>query len=251
MLKEILSLQHPLVKHLVKLRQNRDYRFEHQSVVISGVKPVEDVGLLQPVKTMLVYDKSFIPKGIKADEIVIVNEEVMKKASGMQQPEGIMAEFKMPKFTSLSGKKFIIAIDGVNDPGNLGAILRSALALNWEGAFILPDSCDPYNDKALKAARGATFHLPLEMGSWKDLAKLVEEGNMEPLLADTTGTPLPSLKKERGVLLVLSNEAHGPSEQALKLCKKITIPMSGKMESLNVSVAGGILMYTLRQSELG
>ena len=85
----------------------------------------------------------------------------MKKISGMQTPEGLVVEIEMPKPAPLEGLKYLLALDGVSDPGNVGALLRTALALGWQGIFILDESCDPFNDKALRSARGATFRLPL------------------------------------------------------------------------------------------
>lgn len=249
-MRELTSLQHPLVKHLVHLRQNRIYREEHQSVVVVGIKPVTEVSQKNHVKLLLAYDETFIPKGISADDIIIVNEEIMKKISGMEHPEGLLAEIAMPKMdiesVSLKDKKFIIVCDGVSDPGNLGNLLRTGLALGWEAAVMLGNSCDPFNDKALRAARGATFRLPIVQSTWKDLAKVIEKNGLQPIVADLDGTPLENVKFPKGVLLVLSNESHGVSDEAKQICKKVTIPMPGPMESLNVATAGAILMYAFR-----
>lgn len=249
MSKQITSLQHPIVKHFVKLRQNTDYRWDHQSVVVEGIKPVKEVSLSQQVKRILAYDDTYLPPGISAEEILIVNDGIMKKVSGMQTPEGILAEVAMPKPASLKGMRYLIAFDRVSDPGNLGTLMRTALALGWEGAFLLPESCDPFNEKALRAARGATFRLPMAAGDWKDLKKLIEENKLEPVVADLQGISIKEFKAEKGILLVLGNEAQGISQEAEKMCQKVTIPMPGEMESLNVAVAGGILMYALIKKE--
>ncbi len=244
-IREITSLQNDIIKHIVHLRQNHDYRNEHQTVVISGLKLIKEVSSHVPVKTLLVYDETYIPKGLKAENIYIVNEKVMQKASGLQNPEGILAEVKMPVTNNLNGLKKIVALDRVSDPGNLGNILRTALALKFDGAFIVEDSTDPYNDKALSAARGATFRLPIVRGSWKDLEKLIDENGLQAFAGDIKGTPLDEIKPKEKILLVLSNETHGVSPQAEKKCERVTIPISSDMESLNVSVAAGILMYAL------
>lgn len=244
-IRQLTSLQNPLIKHIVKLRQNRDYRLEHQTLVISGKKLVKEVSVGVPIKTLFVYDETLIPTGLKAESIFIVTEEIMQKASGLQFPEGILAEVAMPKISTLTGFKKIIVLDKVSDPGNFGTILRTALALGWDGAFILEGSCDPFNDKALSAARGATFRLPLGFGNWKELEALIDQNGLLALVADLDGTPVSKIEKHDKLLLVLSHEAHGATEQAVKRCQKVTIPISSKMESLNVSVAAGILMYEL------
>lgn len=251
MIRHLTSVQHPLVKHLVKVRQNRDYRYDHQSLILEGITLVSELGGGTRFKTIAVKDEMLIPLGIEADEVIIVNEQVMNKISGLEHSEGIVAEIAMPKPASMQGKKFILALDGVNDPGNLGNLLRSALAFGWEGAFVLQDSCDPFNEKAIRAARGATFRLPLAWGSWSDLKQIVSANQLTPLVADLEGKELGQLNSFEKVLLVVGNEARGVSATAKELCDPITIEMLGDMESLNVAVAGSIMMYGLRPRRKG
>jgi TrmH family RNA methyltransferase len=246
MMKRITSSNHPLVKHLVKLRQNRDYRYEHQSLVVEGIKPIEELCRQTRFKLLVTYNEAMIPLGTEVDEVLIVNDTVMKKISTMQTPEGLIAELPMPQPASLQGMSSILALDGVSDPGNVGAILRTALALGWQGAFILNESCDPFNDKALRAARGATFRLPLAWGNTEQLKDLVKTNSLTPLVADIDGTDLARIPPLSSILLVMGNEAHGPSQEIKELCQSVTIAMPGSMESLNVSVAAGIMMYALR-----
>lgn len=244
-IKEISSLQNPIVKHCVHLRQNHDYRDQERSLIISGVKLISEISGIVKIKSLFVYNETFIPKNLKADVVYIVTEEIMQKASGLMHPEGIMAEVLMPEHSELKGLKKIIALDRVSDPGNLGNIMRTALALNYEGIFILKDSCDPYNDKALASARGATFKLPIAQGNWDDLKKIIELNQLYPIAGDIEGTPLDQVKKQEKILIVLGHEAHGLSDDAKNICQKVLIPISKQMESLNVAVAAGILMYEL------
>jgi len=246
MIKRVTSMNHPLVKHIVKLRQNRDYRYERQSLVIEGIKPIEELGRHTRFKLIVTYNEAMIPLGAEADEILIVNDAVMKKISGMESPEGLVVEIAMPEPASLDGLQYIMALDGVSDPGNVGAILRSALALGWQGFFILGESCDPFNDKALRAARGATFKLPLAWGSFEQLKELVKKNRLTPLVADINGKELSSMSPQKAILLVMGNEAHGPSKEVKDFCQPVTITMPVAMESLNVSVAAGIMMYALQ-----
>lgn len=247
MVKKINSLQHPLIKHLVKVRRNSDYRHDHKSVVIEGVKTIQEVGVQFPFKVLIVLDETLIPQGIRSKEVVVVTEDIMQKVSGMQQSEGILAEIEMPSSASLKGLKRLIALDGINDPGNLGTLLRTALALGWEGVFIINESCDPYNEKALRAAKGATFRLPIGMGSWEDLKKVIAANKLQPFVADLEGEDIHTLDIPKNILLVLGHESRGISKVAASLSKKVTIPLPGEMESLNVAIAGGILMFALRK----
>ncbi len=233
-----------MVKHLVKLRKNSDYRYEHKSVVIEGVKLVREIAAHLEPKLVVALEEALIPQGIKQENVLIVANDLLQKISGTENSEGILAEVPMPEPNDLNKKKYIIALDKVNDPGNMGALLRTALALGWEGAFIVEGSCDPFNEKALRSSRGAIFRLPYTIGNWDTLETLIKQSKLTPYAADLQGKPLSKIPvQEGGVLLVLSNEAHGLSEQAKQGCERITIPMPGTMESLNVGVAGGILMY--------
>ncbi|MBA2728763.1 MAG: RNA methyltransferase [Parachlamydiaceae bacterium] len=244
--RHITSVNHPLVKHLVKLRQNSSYRQEQQSVVIEGIKPVAEICLQHSPKLILAYDNHLLPNGIRGGELILVNEAVMSKVSGMVSPEGLLAEVPIPQENSLDKMHFIVALDSVSDPGNMGTILRSALALGWQGAFILGNSCDPFNEKVIRATRGACFRLPFRHGSWEELEALIKKNCLSPFVADLEGVPPERISVAQGVLLVLSNEAKGPSQRALELCSKVTIPISADMESLNVASAGAILMYVIK-----
>lgn len=247
MAKIITSLQHPLVKHLVKLRDNRHYRDTEKSVMIEGRAIVAEVCSKQPAKVLLTTTLESIPKNVLADEIVLINDAILQKISGVQSPDNLIAEVTMPTHHSMKGLQWVIAFDGISDPGNLGTLLRTALALGWQGAFLLDNSCDPFNDKALRAAKGATFRLPMTMGNWKQLKEVITLNHLKAFVADTTGVSLSTVAKQDSILLVLGSEAHGPSQESLALCEKICIPMPGEMESLNVAVAGGILMYLLKR----
>lgn len=248
MAKIITSLQHPLVKHLVKLRDNRNYRLEQKSAMIEGKTVIEEVCKHHRAKKLLVNEPESIPQDTFADEIIVVNDAILKKISGTQSFPSTdwIAEVELPQYHSLHNLQWIVAFDGISDPGNLGTLLRTALALGWQGAYLLENSCDPFNDKALRSAKGATFRLPMASGNWENLKKIVKSNNLHPLIADIEGKSLSTVAHQRGILLVLGSEAHGPSPESLQMGEKVCIPMPGNMESLNVSVAGGILMYVLK-----
>lgn len=231
-MRSIVSLQHPLVKHLVKLRQNKDYRQEQGQVLIVGDKLIAEQA---PVQLLLTTAQS---PAIQADEVISITPEILKKITGLQQPESMAAVVPLPPPADLRGKTWILVLDQINDPGNLGTLLRTALALGWEGVFITENSVDPYNEKALRAAKGATFFLPIAYGSWEDLK------HWHLYAADMDGTPFEQAHIQTPLALVLGNEAHGISRP---IQHKLSIPMNGQSESLNVAIAGGILLHALRK----
>jgi RNA methyltransferase, TrmH family len=152
----------------------------------------------------------------------------------------------MPPLGNLNNKNFILALDGISDPGNLGTILRTALALGWDGVFITSNSTDPFNEKALRAAKGATFRLPILCGSWEELEQLIKKNNLHVFIADMQGSALNKEVIQTPLVLILGNEAHGASAFLKKHYHSISIPISDKMESLNVAIAGGILMHAFK-----
>ncbi len=243
--KEITSLQHQIVKHLVLLRKDRDYRQEKKQALIAGRKLISECF---PLITQLFVEKGTPVPPIPAScEICYVSPEILKKITGLENPEPAAAEVSLPPPANLDGKKRILALDGISDPGNLGTLIRTALALGWEGVFITKTSTDPFNDKAIRAAKGASFRLPVQVGTREELEALIERNQMRAVVADIAGEPLSLAKIEGSLVLILGNESHGASQEMKTRYPSLKIPMD-QMESLNVASAGAILMHALRAS---
>ncbi len=245
--RELSSLQHPFVKHLVKLHKERNYRYQQCEVLVSGIRTILDLSATHSFKCILI-EKGYAPQfSFKTEETFIVNAQILKKVTGLETPEPIAAVIAMPEPSLPTQIQSLLVLNGISDPGNLGTLLRTALALGWEGAFLTPGTTDPYNDKALRAAKGATFDLPMQTGTWDELLTLIDQRGMTLYAADLGGTSLPK-NPPTPYALVLGNESHGIQSEILKKAHLVTIPMSGKMESLNVASAGAILMHALRGS---
>ncbi len=235
----IVSLQNPEVKRLVKLRENPDFREQERSVLITGFKLIGEL------------TERFTPKQIYAQSpyknlpTTLVSSEVMKKITALNSPEPIAAEFPLPPSSDLNPLSFVLVLDRINDPGNMGTLIRTALALGWEGLFLLPGCVDPFHDKVVRASRAALFTLPWKKGSWEELLALKSENSL--FVADMEGTPLPELQSPKSAFLLLSNEARGASLKAKQQGQSVCIPIQNEMESLNVAIAGALLMYHLRK----
>ena len=242
----LTSLQHPLVKHFVKLRVDPAYRSLHQTLLIEGLKPIQE---LSPFVVRVLYTPSYTSVVLRiSGEKWEVTEAMVHKISALSSPEGIVAEVRMPSFIPLGAVSRVLALDGVSDPGNMGVLLRTALALGWQQVYLLPGCCDPFNEKVLRTARGAHFRLALSKGSVDALHRWVKAEKVQALVADLRGTPPDQVTVADRRLLVLGNEAHGASEVIGHFCAPVAIPMPGDMESLNVAVAGGILLYLLMET---
>lgn len=228
MIQSISSLQNPLVKHLVKLRESRSYRIQSQSTVVSGVKVVAEISRYFAPILLLVAEDHPIPEGIPPEKIYTVGKSILRKVSGLISPEGILAEMPLPPQDSLEKMHRILALDQIADPGNMGTLLRTALALGWEGAFILEKSVDLFNEKVLRASRGAPFLLPFRIGTAEELALLIEKNALVPLAADLDGVPISSIPVPEKPLLILGNEAHGVSRKWEGSAPKSRSPCSGQ-----------------------
>ncbi|MES2122009.1 MAG: RNA methyltransferase [Chlamydiota bacterium] len=243
--RELSSLQHPFVKHLVKLHKERNYRYQQREVLLSGIRTIKDLSAMHSFKCILI-EKGYAPQfSFKTEETFVVNAQILKKVTGLESPEPIAAVIAMPEPSLPAQIRSLLVLNGISDPGNLGTLLRTALALGWDGAFMTPGTTDPYNDKALRAAKGATFNLPLHTGTWEELRTLLDQRGITLYAADLHGTSLPK-NPPTPYALALGNESHGLQSEIQKKAQLITIPMSEKMESLNVASAGAILMHALR-----
>ena len=243
------SLQHPIVKYLVNLRKDRDFRRAEKKVLVCGLKLIREL-VEQKIKLLMLLQEEDRPLAgqLQAEETLQVSASLLKKISGLEHPEPIAAVVSMPIFKNLSGSRHLLVLDGISDPGNLGTLIRSALAFGWDGVFILEQSCDPFNEKAIRSAKGATFRIPMQEGSWEEFLLFLQTSPRSVYLADIQGTPIDQIKAKSPLALILSRESQGARNDAKKRFAAVTIPMQGAMESLNVASAGAILLHSLKET---
>lgn len=241
--KEIKSLQHPIVKHLVKLRSSRHYREECGRLLLEGKKMIEEYQ--GTIETLLITTQ--VPlTSTPPNYCYQVTPSILEKISATPSPEPFLAEVALPSQGSLIGKSPLLALNGVSDPGNLGTLLRTALAMGFEGVFLTSGTADPYSTKAMRSAKGASLLLPIQTGTEKELLDLIQKNNLTSYVADTKGSALTTFNSP--LILILGNESHGPSSLLKNHAKPLSIPLSPQTESLNVAIAGGILMYKIKET---
>lgn len=243
MIPSLTSLQHPLVKHLVRLREDRRYRKQSGTLLLSGIKLIQELAPDFPIKTLLITCDS--PPPPIAAQTYCITEAMMKKITGLQNPEPLAAEIPLPLPKAIDPEKPLLILDALADPGNVGTLLRTALALGWDNIFLTPHTADPFNEKALRAAKGATFRLNLHKGSYEALGALLGTQKRQLFIADARGKKNIRRQSSPALALVLGNESHGIDPRLMALGTPIAIPMNPLMESLNVSSAGAILMFEL------
>lgn len=233
--KQIFSLQHPIIKKCVKLRTSKKIRYQKKQLLLSGRKIIEELG---KVDILLTTSKEHF--SCQTKELYFVSTDILIKITGQTNPEPFAAVAPLPEFQDLRGKKRLLALDRIKDPGNLGTLIRTACGLDYEGVFLIDGCADPFNSKTLRASMGAVLHLPIQIGSAENLFDLASD--YSPFVADIEGAPLNKIQPEGRPLLLLGSESHGVSQEFKKAFPLISIPTK-KIESLNVSAAGAIILY--------
>jgi RNA methyltransferase, TrmH family len=236
----ITSSQNPLIKHLYKLYHNRSYREEKKRLCIEGTKFIGEIGSFTEIETLLIQEgKNYLPE-LKAKNMVRVPKNIIDKITETQTHEGFLAEIAMPS-PSLHLEAPILALDALQDPGNMGTLLRTAFGFNFKSVLFFEGCCDPFNPKVLRASKGALFHMQWQIADQETLKKLRETHVC--LAATLQGKTFDQVKVTDNFLLMLGNEGRGISPDKLPFCEQITIPLHKNLDSLNVAQAGAILMY--------
>ena len=212
--------------------------------LIEGDKLVSDaVASGARVKTVFALASAPVFDGV---ETVTVSESVLDALCVSKTPQRMCAVVETPPCACPASYPdgLLIVLDRLQDPGNLGTILRTADALGASGVLISPDSADPFSPKALRAAMGSTYHLPLFIGEIvPELQKLSAQGFTcvcGHLQGEETLPPV-----QTRMALVVGNEGQGVSDETAALCVKYRLPMRGRAESLNAAVFAALLMQTL------
>lgn len=233
----ITSLQNPLIQHLCRLRKEKAYREEKKTFVLLGQKLIEECPL--PIQKLLYTSKI-------SKESYIVTEEMLKKIAGINF-DGWIAEVSLPEEKMIEHPKRILILDEIQDPSNMGSLLRSALAFGWDQIIKTPGSSDFFNDKVIRSSSGAILKHNFCTKTEDEILAFLEEKKVPLLVGDMKGKTLNETTLD-SLALVLSHEGGGVRPWAEKKGQKISIPFSKKVESLNVNAAGAILLYTLRGS---
>ena len=175
-----------------------------------------------------------------------VTRAVLESLCESQTPQGIVAVVQTPDLTppDVYPDGLVVVLDGVQDPGNVGAIVRSADAFGAVGLLVSPACADVFAPKTLRAAMGSTYHLSVWQGELlPELMKLRQQG-FTALCGDLRGSEtLPALAAS--VALVIGSEGSGVSEAVVDACERFRLTMRGRAESLNASVAAGVLLYVV------
>jgi len=255
----ITSSQNPKIKLVRALLGRAKERREEGAFVIEGVRLVEEAETRDWRFRFALYDGSLnargsslvehlLSRGIEVEE---VSEPLMKSLSDTETPQGILAALEFSQLPIPDSPNFILIPDRIRDPGNLGTLLRTAAAAGVQAVFLPPETTDAFAPKVVRSGMGAHFRLPIQSMKWEKIRR--ETKDLQVSLADMDGTSCWETDLHRPLALIIGSEAEGVSEEARELAtQKISIPMSGNIESLNAGVAGSVLMFeVVRQRNTG
>ncbi len=249
--KKITSLENESVKHWVRLKSDRAYRLEHGLALVSSEDLLRELSGLVSMEAIIALDPS-LAQGFKAPHIYIVTEAIMKKVLALPSPPPIAALVRIPPPSSLTNFSYILALDTVADPGNLGTLARTALALGWQAIALMNQSTDLFHDRAIRASKGASFLVPYAKTCPEELLRLSQARGLPIYLADLEGEEVRGVEERGGAILVLGSEARGLQEKTKELlahgARALRISSAAAMPSLNVAIAGAILMHELKDN---
>lgn len=239
---KIISISNGRIANVRKLISSKEYRYQRKQYVAEGVNIVNDIPS-EYIEEIYITDKGFEKlKHNSIDNMYFVSDKVMQAMSDTKSPAGILAVCKMPEFCKICdiGSRAILA-DNLNDPGNMGTIIRTAVACGVEYLLLYGDCVDVYSSKVVRASMGGITHvIPIIIN---DLTEL--PNNL--LVLDMAGTNIYDMTEmPKDFILVVGSEAHGVSSEIKERAKHtISLPMSDKMESLNAGVSLSIALYHL------
>lgn len=254
----ITSRANPLIKDLRSLAHKK-YREQRGEFLIEGIQPVLQAIESKAEIRVLVVAPELLKSKLAQDAIrrqeragirvVRVSREVFESTAEREHPTGLAAVVKIPSRTledlQVDEHAIFVALYQVSSPGNLGTILRTADAVKARGLVLLGNATDPYAAAALNAGRGAIFAVPMvHIENAQDILKWCGKNKIRFVTtSDRAAQDLWSADLRPPLLLMLGNEGEGLPPDILKQGQAVKIPMRGVVDSLNVAVAAGVLLY--------
>jgi len=260
----ITSARNPRIQAVRKLLEQASARREAGAFVIEGLRLIEEACQAGWYPRELFYTEDLSQRGRELLAICqgagavleMATPQVMKSVSDTQTPQGLLAVVPQKPLLLPERLDFVLILDALRDPGNMGTILRTAAAAGVQAVLLTPGCADPFAPKVVRAAMGAHFRLPVAAMDWEQLGRLVKPPGgvaLSVYLADVQrGVAYHRVNFCQPVALLIGSEAEGAGEQARRLADELVhIPMPGGFESLNAGVAAAILMFeVVRQRSL-
>ncbi|MBQ9967902.1 MAG: RNA methyltransferase [Oscillospiraceae bacterium] len=250
MIERITSRKNPLLLHIKKLFSSRSYRQQHGEYAADGIKLLDEAikWIPQDLRTVLVTPK-VLPHGLPEHvRLVEIPEDIMAQISPMEAPQGAIFTCALPQEAQFKLPQRSIVLDGVQDPGNLGTILRTADAMDLQ-VILTPGCADAYNHKVVRSTMGAVFRTPPMYAMHEEIAARCAAGHI-PLCVTALSERAMDIREAdlSRAAMVIGSEGKGVGAYFLEHADmELIIPMSERCESLNAAVAAAIVMWEMRR----
>lgn len=238
----ISSRANPTVKHVSSLADKK-FRREYGEYVVEGIKAVDEcissgAEILQIICTEDLSDKY--------SGALVVTEQLFGYVSTEKTPQGVIAVAKIPQNKLVAPDGACLFLDRIQDPGNMGTIIRTANAAGYKDLYLL-NCTDPYSPKAVRASMGGIFYVNLHFGTYEELFGVLKD--VKVITADMNGEDVFKFLPPSEFCLCIGNEGNGVSEEVTARSDyTVKVPMRETCESLNAAVSAGIIMYALKNN---
>ncbi|HFI0086566.1 TPA: TrmH family RNA methyltransferase [Streptococcus suis] len=241
----IRSKANNLVKQIKKLQQKK---YRTSSYLIEGWHLLEEADAAGATFEHILVLEEYAERVAGLPNVSLVTPDIMRDLADSKSPQGVLAQLALPRQdlpTSLTGK--FLVLEDVQDPGNVGTMIRTADAAGFDGIFLTDKSADIYNIKVLRSMQGSHFHLPIYRLPVEELVRYLQAQGL-PILATTLSSQSVDYKDFQpgpSFAMVMGNEGQGISAYMEEVADQLVhISMPGQAESLNVAIAAGILMFS-------
>lgn len=233
---EIKSPQNQMIKDLIKLKTKK-YRDKTNTILVEGDHLIEEASVAGLIIKTLGND----------NDDIIINDIVSSKLSLTSSGSKRFALINKPQYKLNVGKRYLV-LDGVQDPGNVGTLIRSAYSFGFDFVILSLDSADEYNDKTVRSSQGSVFHIPCLRMELSEIYAYFKKNNIKTYAThvEDKSLQLESVNTNESLAVVMGSEGSGVSELTLKSADSTLHIETSKFESLNVAIAGGIICYRLR-----
>lgn len=237
----ITSLENKEIKKITKLKSKK-YRDELQEFIVEGEHLVEESYKNKILKKIILLENTDIDIDV---EKIYVNHDVMKKISNLDSPPKVIGICKLLEEKEIGNR--VLILDGIQDPGNLGTIIRSAVAFNIDTIILSNDTVDMYNSKVIRSTQGMLFYINIIRTDLMEVLPELKKKNYTLYTTNVTnGTDIKNCEKQNKFALIVGNEGNGVSKKVSDYADyTIYIKTNNNVESLNVAVATSILLYEL------
>ena len=247
-MERITSSHNPLVQHMRKLQTSRAYRESCGEFVADGWKLLEEALKWYPeVTAVLTSEPERCPALPSSARLVEVPASLMQSVSSMRTPQGVLFSLRLPQEGALRVQPGMLLLDRIQDPGNVGTILRTAHAFGFDDVILSPGCADLYNEKVIRSTQGALFHMNCVQ---RGLREAMDELQKQDVRIYATALhhdaiPLSQLHAPSRFALIFGNEGQGVEEALIAASDAALYIEMAQFESLNVAVAAAICMYTM------